>query len=97
MEKSNQDWSNFREVFSIPPTREDEYREKRVKIIDEFSTGFVEKNIQTDALTVRVIECLIRNENPYTIIEQLIRNNQEQHQKILELVDLIPPPPIPKK
>jgi hypothetical protein len=65
-EKNKNDWSSFREVFDIPRTIHEDYSEKRLKVIERFSKDFIEKNIQTDAFTVRVIECLIRNENPYT-------------------------------
>jgi hypothetical protein len=97
MENNNNDWGKFREAFSIPPTTEDEYREKRLEVIDKFSKEIIEKNIQYDPLTVKIIECLIRNENPYTIIEQLIQITQQQQKQMQELISFMPPQPILKQ
>ncbi|PWA10956.1 hypothetical protein [Flavobacterium laiguense] len=90
MEKNNKDWENFRQVFSIPPTKESDYREKRLEVIDNFTKDFIENNAQTDPLTVKVIECLITNENPYTLIEQLIKINQDQQKYISQLITKLP-------
>ena len=92
-----EDWENFREVFSILPTKESEYHEKRLEIINKFSLSFIEKNLPTDALTHHIVEMLVRNHNPYSIIEELIRINQDYQKKLSELVNLIPPPLIEKK
>ena len=57
-------------------TRE-QYEKKRVEVIDNFTKGFIEKTIDNNAMTMRIIESLIRGENPYNIIEILLNNQDE--------------------
>lgn len=49
-----------------------EFKEKKEKVLQKFSEAFIEKHYNSDATFRAVMEMLIRDEDPYTIIETLI-------------------------
>lgn len=67
-----------------------DYHIKKGKILWQFKEDFHTK-YRHNALYVQVYESLIRDADPFDIIEKLIEINAEQFQKIKELVELMPP------
>jgi hypothetical protein len=68
---------------------ERDYAIRKGKILEKFQEGFFEKYMYNDIYR-KVWESLIRDDDPYRIIEQLIEINAEQFRKIKELVELMP-------
>lgn len=69
---------------------ERDYAIRKGKVLEKFNADFFEKYMH-NALYRSVYEALIRDADPYEIIEKLIDINSEQYQKIQELVTLMPP------
>ena len=69
---------------------ERDYAIRKGKVLERFKEGFFERFMH-NALYRNVYEALIRGADPYEIIEKLIDINDEQFQKIKELVELMPP------
>lgn len=74
---------------------ERDYAIRKGKVLERFKEGFFERFMH-NALYRNVYEALIRDADPYDIIEKLIVINDEQFQKIKELVELMPPQRIMK-
>lgn len=72
----------------------EEYEKKRIEIIEKFTKEFQEKGAKGHAMTIKIIECLIRGENPYNIIEILIKNQDELIDKLHEMAIYAPSKPI---
>lgn len=66
--------------------KEQELEKKRKEIIEKFNKQFIDNNFNTDPTTHKVIELLIRDVNPYTIIEHLITVNQDLIRGFDELI-----------
>lgn len=73
---------------------QEEYQKKREEIINNFTQGFIDKTYDNNALTMAIIESLIRNENPYNIIEKLVINQDNLIKKLNEVITNSPMPPI---
>ncbi|MCH4828235.1 MULTISPECIES: hypothetical protein [Flavobacterium] len=71
----------------------EEYQQKRIEIIDKFTQEFMKKS-RYNPLTVKIIECLIRDENPYAIIEILINNQEKLIEELHKAVELTRSPQI---
>lgn len=69
---------------------ERDYAIRKGKVLERFKEGFFER-FMYNALYRQVYESLIRDADPYEIIEKLIEINDEQFKKIKELVELMPP------
>jgi hypothetical protein len=67
-----------------------DYSIRKGKILERFTQEFFTRH-KNNVLYRNVLEALIRDADPYEIIEKLIEINAEQYQKIHELVQLIPP------
>ena len=74
-------------------TRE-EYIAKKKEVISRFTKDFIEKNIDYDSTTNHVIECLIQDVNPYTIIEKLLELRIEDRERISKFLDYNAVPPL---
>lgn len=72
----------------------EEYQKKREEIINNFTQGFIDKTYNNNAYTMAIIEMLIRNENPYNIIEKLVINQDSLIKKLDEVITNSPMPPI---
>lgn len=72
---------------------QEQYDNKRIQVIDKFSKMFIEKN-RYNAYSVKVIESLIRGEDPYSIIEQLLENQEKLINDLVEVLDKAPIKPI---
>ncbi len=72
----------------------EEYQKKREEIINNFTQGFIDKTYDNNAYTMAIIESLIRNENPYNIIEKLVINQDNLIKKLNEVITNSPMPPI---
>jgi hypothetical protein len=69
-------------------TKEQEFKQKRHEVIEKFNKQFIDNNYNTDPTTHKVIELLIRDANPYTIIEHLITINQDllkEYEKLIRI------------
>ncbi len=60
------------------------------EVLERFSKEFW-KRFKHNDLYIKCQELLIRDADPYSIIEKLIEINDEQRQRIYELVQLMPP------
>lgn len=69
---------------------ERDYAIRKGKVLERFGEPFYER-FSHNPLYRQVYESLIRNGDPYDIIEKLIEINDEQFKKIEELILLIPP------
>lgn len=69
---------------------ERDYAIRKGKILERFTQDFYTRH-NRNPLYINLLEALIRDADPYEIIEKLIDINAEQYQKIVELVNLMPP------
>lgn len=69
---------------------EREFAIKKGKVLEKFQESFFQRH-KYDDLYRHVLELLIRDADPYQIIEKLIEINEEQFTKIKELIMMIPP------
>jgi hypothetical protein len=69
---------------------ERDYAIRKGKVFERFTEDFFVRHLH-NYLYRQVYESLIRDADPYEIIEKLIEINDEQFKKIKELVMLIPP------
>jgi len=69
---------------------ERDYAIRKGKILEKFKQEFFIKYMH-NPLYRNVLEGLIRDVDPYEIIEKLIEINDEQFQKIRKLIELMPP------
>ena len=69
---------------------ERDYAIRKGKVLERFKEGFFER-FMYNALYRQVYESLIRDVDPYEIIEKLIEINDEQYKKIIEMAELMPP------
>ncbi|WP_281322164.1 hypothetical protein [Flavobacterium aestivum] len=83
-----------REINIMSEFTKEEYEKKRIEIIDNFTKEFHKKGERGHAMTITIIESLIRGENPYNIIEQLVKNQDELIEKLKDLCMHLPPKPI---
>lgn len=56
---------------------QEEYQKKRLEVISKFNKQFIDNNLMQDAQTAKIVQLLIRDANPYEIIESLITSQQE--------------------
>lgn len=70
-------------------TNERDYAIRKGKVLEKFTPEFFEKYMH-NGLYRNVYEALIRDADPYEVIEMLIDINNEQFLKIKELINLIP-------
>lgn len=68
---------------------ERDYAIRKGKVLEKFTPEFFDKHIH-NSLYRNVYEVLIRDADPYEVIEKLIDINNEQFAKIKELIALIP-------
>ncbi len=68
---------------------ERDYAIRKGKILERFNELFFERFRHND-LYRTVLEYLIRDADPYVIIEKLIEINAEQFTKMKELIELMP-------
>lgn len=76
--------------MSIAINSEREYAIRKGKVLERFQEKFFERYMH-NALYRKVLELLIRDADPYEVIEKLIEINEEQYNKIIELATLMPP------
>jgi hypothetical protein len=69
---------------------ERDYAIRKGKVLERFTPEFFTKHMH-NALYRNIYELLIRDADPYDIIEKLIEINDEQYKKIHELIVLMPP------
>lgn len=69
---------------------ERDYAIRKGEVLKRFTAQFFEKYMH-NALYRDVYEAMIRDADPYEIIEKLIEINDEQYKKILELLTIMPP------
>lgn len=69
---------------------ERDYAIRKGRILEKFKQEFFIKYMH-NSLYRDVLEGLIRDVDPYEIIEKLIEINDEQYKKIRELIVLMPP------
>lgn len=74
--------------FQIKDNRD--YAIRKGKILERFTQDFYTRH-NKNPLYINVLEGLIRDADPYEIIEKLIDINAEHFAKIQELIRLIPP------
>lgn len=74
----------------IEISNERDYIIRKGKVLERFQEKFFERYMHND-LYRKVLELLIRDADPYEVIEKLIEINDEQYHKIHELVNLMPP------
>jgi hypothetical protein len=70
------------------------YEKKRQEIINKFTQGFIDKTYNYNPLTRKIIEALIRGDNPYNIIEMLILNQDNLINEFKTKLELSPMPTI---
>ncbi|MEO7977757.1 hypothetical protein [Flavobacterium sp.] len=66
---------------------EEQYFAKKKEVISKFTE---DRMINVDATTNKIIECLIRDVNPYVLIEQLLEINIQQQKTISDLIVYAP-------
>ena len=76
--------------MAIEIKNERDYAIRKGKVLEKFNEQFFEKFMH-NGLYRQVYESLIRDADPYEIIEKLIEINHEQFLKIKELIELMPP------
>lgn len=64
---------------------------RKGRVLEKFKQEFFTR-YKHNTLYTHVLEMLIRDADPYEIIEKLIEINDEQFSKIHELLLLMPPP-----
>lgn len=69
----------------------EEYNTKREDVLSKFDASFIEKYLLNDDTFHKVYNLLIRNDNPYYIIQLLIEQRKEIVDKIEELANQLPP------
>lgn len=69
---------------------ERDYAIRKGKVLERFTQEFYTRH-QHNPLYRSVYESLIRDADPYEIIEKLIAINQEQHDKFLEMIPFVSP------
>lgn len=69
---------------------ERDYAIRKGRILERFTQDFYTRH-NRNPLYINLLEALIRDADPYEIIEKLIYINAEQYQKIVELINLMPP------
>lgn len=69
---------------------ERDYAIRKGKVLEKFTADFFEKH-KNNPLYRNVYEALIRDAEPYELIEKLIEINADQYRKIIELAELMPP------
>jgi len=77
-------------IKQIEIKNERDYAIRKGKILQGFAESFFER-YKHNALYRNVYEALIRDADPYEVIEKLIEINDEQFTKIKELISSIPP------
>lgn len=88
------DAKNNQNQMALSPIKDErDYAIRKGKVLEKFSQEFFEKYMYND-LYRHVYELLIRDADPYDVIERLIEINAEQFRQIKELVTLMPPKPI---
>jgi hypothetical protein len=78
------------ETFQGAIKNERDYAIRKGKVLERFGEQFYER-FRFNPIYRQAYESLIRNGDPYEIIEKLIEINDEQFKKIEELILLIPP------
>lgn len=68
-----------------------EYLQKKKEVIEKFHKEFLEGNYYKDPILHNIIETLIRDGNPYDIIEKLIIHNQELQLHLQMITKQMPP------
>lgn len=66
-----------------------EYRSKKEEITKRFHKEFLEGN-NSDPMFRTIVEMLIRDTDPYELIERLIVDRQELVSKMRKLIDALP-------
>ena len=74
---------------------ERDYAIRKGKVLERFTQDFFTRH-RNNPLYRNVYEALIRDADPYEVIERLIEINAEHFQKITELVQLMPVHLMPK-
>jgi hypothetical protein len=64
-----------------------EYRSKKEQVISKFREEFVKENYNYDPMFHNIVELLIRDIDPYEIIERLISNRNELVKKTEEFMN----------
>lgn len=64
---------------------EAEYRSKKEEVLSKFSSEFAKDYYTYDAVFKKIAEMLIRDADPYQIIEQLIIDRKNMMEQMLEL------------
>lgn len=80
--------------MALSPIKDErDYTIRKGKVLERFTQEFFEKYMHNE-LYRHVYELLIRDADPYEIIERLIEINDEQFQQIKKLITLMPPKPL---
>ena len=70
-----------------------EYHQKKNEVIAKFTPDFMEQ-YKYDAPFRAILEMLIRDENPYTLIERLIEDRKDLVKQMHSIIELSPIPVI---
>ncbi len=90
-------WNSFvvKAIENYMPIEDEEtYYLKRKQILDRFTPEFAQKYFNNSPVFQRVMEELIRNKNPYEIIETLIEGSKVLQDTFTEYIMREPPQPI---
>lgn len=85
-EKSHHDIINYFEA-RITIKSEAEYRSKKEQVISKFKKEFFKENYNYDQMFHNIVELLIRDVNPYEIIERLIDDRKVLIERTIELMN----------
>jgi len=66
---------------------EQQYYSKKEEVINKFSSEFMNGNYHKDAQLHAIVELLIRDVDPYQIIEQLILERQNLSEQMKNIVE----------
>ena len=69
---------------------ERDYAIRKGKVLEKFTQEFYTRH-KYNSLYRQVYESLVRDADPYSIIEKLIEINAEQHDKLVEIMPWVSP------
>ena len=65
---------------------EEEYLSKRQKVLSRFSKEFIDEHCNNNMAFRTIMEMLIRDEDPYSIIEWLIEDRNKMMKEVIEVI-----------
>lgn len=70
--------------------KERDYIIRKGKVLEKFQEKFHERHKHTP-LYNHILELLIRDANPYEIIERVLEINDEAHEKLIDIMPFVSP------